>query len=72
MLMNGVYYLNNHGSRWIVLINGIKEKREFTTKSGRKITRTVIEYKNWGNFGTALISYKGKKIRVFADSILDD
>lgn len=71
-MRSGTYYLNNNGSRWVVLINGKKEKRTFVTVSGKQVTRTIIEYRSFGNFGFAIISYKGKKIRVLMDVILND
>ena len=71
-MRTGIYYLNNHGSRWIVFENGKKVKHTFTTKSSKQVTRTIIEYRSFGNFGYAIISYKGKKISVFMDSILED
>lgn len=71
-MRTGVYYLNNSGSRWIVLIDGKKEKRTFTTKSGKQVERTIIYYESFGNFGSACISYKGKKINVLMDTILED
>ena len=71
-MRNGVFYLNNSGSRWVVLENGRREQRSWQTKSGKTITRRVIEYYSFGNFGGALISYKGKKIRVLIDTILND
>jgi hypothetical protein len=51
---------------------GEKEKRTWLTKSGKEVVRTVIYYESFGNFGSCCISYKGKKISVLADSILDD
>lgn len=71
-MMNGTFYLNNSGSRWVHYINGQKEKRTFVTQSGKTITRTILFYESFGNFGTCRISYKGKKISVFADTILED
>lgn len=71
-MRNGVFYLNNSGSRWVVLVNGKKEKRTFKTKSGKDVERTIIYYESFGNFGSACISYKGKKISVLMDSILED
>ena len=69
----GCWYLNNRGDRWIVVDPfGRREKRTWVTKSGKVIDRRVIYYFSFGNFGGALISYKGKKIRVLADTILDD
>lgn len=67
------YYLNNSGSRWVSYdAIGNKVKQTFETKSGKFITRTVIFFESFGNFATCCISYKGKKIKVFADSLLED
>jgi S-adenosylmethionine hydrolase len=71
-MRTGTYYLNNYGSRWVNLENGKKTTITLETKSGNKITRTVIYYEAFGNWATALISYKGKKISVFSDTILED
>jgi len=71
-MRTGTYYLNNHGSKWVNFTNGQKDKRTWQTVSGKTITRTVIYYESFGNFGACLISYKGKKISVLADSILPD
>lgn len=70
--MNNMYYLNNTGPRWVTFDGRSKEKLTFQTKAGKTITRTVQEWQSWGNFAIAIISYKGKKIKVFADTILDD
>lgn len=70
--MNGTYYLNNRGSRWVRYTNGIKDSITLKTKSGNQITRKVSFYELWGNYALAHISYKGKKIRVFSDEILAD
>jgi len=71
-MKNGVFYLNNNGSRWIVLNNGKREKITLKTESGKEITRTVIFYESFGNFASCCISYKGKRINVLTDSILKD
>lgn len=71
-MLNGTYYLNNTGSRWVVYENGKKIKITLKTKSGRDITRTAIHFESFGNFASALISYKGKKTSVLLDTILDD
>jgi hypothetical protein len=71
-MLNGFYYLNNTGHKWVVFEQGQKQKITLFTKSGIKVVRTVIYYESFGNFATALISYKGKKISVFPDSILED
>lgn len=72
MKRNGTFYLNNSGSRWVVFINGEKEKITLETKSGKKVTRTAIYYESFGNFASVCISYKGKKVNVLTDSLLDD
>jgi len=71
-MRTGVYYLNNNGSRWIVLNNGKKEKITLKTESGKEVTRTAIFYESFGNFASVCISYKGKKINILTDTILKD
>jgi hypothetical protein len=68
-----LFYLNNSGHRWIIFDEtGRHEKRTFETKSGKKIERRVNFYESFGNFATCNISYKGRRINVFPDTILDD
>lgn len=71
-MRTGTFYLNNYGSRWINLENGKRTSITLKTKTGKTITRKVIFFESFGNFATALISYKGKKISVFSDTILED
>ena len=72
-MRSGTYYLNNDGSRWIVLDHeGKRERRTWKTESGREVTRRVIYYYSFGNFGGCLINYKGKRERVLTDTILKD
>jgi hypothetical protein len=71
--MENFYYLNNNGSRWVTYDkDGIKQRIVLETISGRLITRTVIFWESFGNYATACISYKGKKINVFTSTILED
>jgi hypothetical protein len=70
-MRNGTYYLNNSGHRWVNFVDGKREKITLENKFGEKITRSVNYWKSFGNFATANISYKGKKINVFPDTILD-
>lgn len=71
-MLNGTFYLNNSGTRWVNFTNGVKDRINLTTESGKQITRTVLYYFSFGNFCGALISYKGKKVKVLSDSILND
>ncbi len=71
-MRNGTFYLNNTGHRWVNYDNGVKDKITLMTKSGKQVTRTAIYWQSFGNFATACISYKGKKISVFPDSTLED
>ena len=71
-MRTGTFYLNNSGTRWVNLTHGHKDKITLKTKSGNDVTRTVIYWEQFGNFATARISYKGKKIDVFTDTILSD
>ena len=64
---------NNNGSRWVTFRDGKKDKITLkTTTPGVTITRTVIYWESFGNFATARISYKGKKISVLTDQVLTD
>ena len=72
-MKKGLYYLNNTGHRWVIFDEtGRREKRTFETKSGVKIERRVNYYEAFGNFATCNISYKGRQINVFPDTILED
>ena len=70
--LTGLYYLNNSGHRWVVYQDGKKEKITLETKSGELVTRSVNYYEQLGNWATANISYKGKRINVFMDTLLED
>jgi hypothetical protein len=69
-----IYYLNNSGHRWVIFdeTGRRKKRRAFETKSGAKIERRVNYYEAFGNFATCNISYKGKRINIFPDTILED
>jgi len=73
MKRTGLFYLNNTGHRWVIFDEtGRREQRTFKTKSGAKVVRRVNYYEAFGNFATCNISYKGKQINVFPDTLLDD
>ena len=73
MNRTGLYYLNNSGHRWVIFDSeGKREQRTFVTASGKQVQRRVIFYEAFGNFATCTISYKGKKISVFPDTVLPD
>ena len=72
-MRTGIYYLNSTGSRWVVFSNnGKKEKITLQTRSGKTVMRTALFYEQCGNFAVVAISYKGKIIKVFTNSLLDD
>ncbi len=72
-MKKGFYYLNNSGHRWVIFDEtGRREKRQWYTKSGAKIERRVNYYEAFGNFATCNISYKGRRINIFPDTILED
>jgi hypothetical protein len=67
------FYLNNTGSRWVRMDRfGNKDKITLETKSGKLVTRTCQFYKSFGNFATIQITYKGKRMMVFPDTVLED
>lgn len=59
-MRNGLYYLNNSGSRWVVYRNDKKEK-VLVVHENQILERTAIEYKSFGNFASVVYYYKGKK-----------
>lgn len=59
-MKNGMYYLNNSGSRWAVYQNGKKEK-VLVIHEDQILERTAIEYKSFGNFASVVYCYKGEK-----------
>ena len=62
---NNIFYLNNSGSRWVVLP---KPKVPVILPDGKKAYRTAICYEAFGNFATVQISYKGiKRFYLFED-----
>ena len=65
-------YLNNNGTKWVHKdVFGNKDKLTLQVSDGSTITRTVEYWEQFGNFATARISIKGKKVKVFPDTILD-
>jgi len=48
----GTYYLNNSGSRWVILTNGKRDSLTLLTKGGKTITRQVEFWSSFGNFAT--------------------
>jgi hypothetical protein len=69
-IKSGVLYLNNSGSKWIVIEEYYKITITLKTVSGKDIVRTPLYFYSFGNFAGAIISYKGKKIRVLMDTVL--
>lgn len=68
-------YLNNDGSKWVTFTDETcrsKVQATFHTKSGRLVTKTVHWFESFGNFAVLVIEHKGKKRKVFADTILND
>lgn len=72
MVRNGMAYINQKATRFVVLEDGKHERLTFTTKLGKRITRRVVYYKLWGNTTVCCIRYKGKRIEVLLDEVLND
>jgi hypothetical protein len=70
--LNGLFYLNNTGHRYVIYKDGKKQAHEFLTNTGKIVVRTAIFYESFGNFAVAQISWKGKKIKVFLGEVLND
>jgi hypothetical protein len=65
-MRTGQFYLNNHGSRWIILENGKKPKIKVLTPEGFKML-TPLYYSSFGNWATVAIQYKGVKYELFPE-----
>ena len=70
--MKATYYLNKTGSRCVTYENGKLSRHTFTASSGKQVSRAILFEEAFGNFGVMCISWKGKKIKVFPDNILED
>ncbi len=68
---DGIYYLNNSGSRWVIYRNGEKEKI-LVEHDGKEIKRTAIEYQQFGNYACAVYYYKGIRCNTLNYKILDE
>jgi hypothetical protein len=66
---NGCLYLNNSGSRWIIIENGEKIKVSVLFPDGHIEKRTCLYFESFGNFAVTCISLKGKKQTFFQDEI---
>ena len=66
MIQNGTYYLNNHGSKWVVFKDGrriqVKVNPDKYNGLQEPIIRRVIYFESFGNFVSALVSIKGKRV----------
>jgi hypothetical protein len=71
MKLNGTYYLNNRGDRWVVFQDGKKPTATIQLPNGKYEKRTILWYESFGNFGVACISYKGVK-RTYLMDVLDN
>jgi len=68
--LNGTYYLNNSGSRWITFENGYKPIVKVLFPSGKIEDRTILYFESFGNFAVTCISIKGKKRTFFQNSFI--
>jgi hypothetical protein len=64
-MLNGTYYLNNHGSRWI---NYPREYVKVRLIDGKIVSRKVLYYESFGNYACACISLHGKRVTLLPDS----
>ena len=58
-MKTGLYYLNNHGSKWVILPKTKLWIKDY--KTGDVILRTPNYFESFGNFASVSYSYKGKK-----------
>ena len=62
-MLNGTYYLNGTGSRWIHLNNGKRSRVYFYAENSTKIlSRSVNFYESFGNFASVNFQFNRKKV----------
>ena len=65
-IKSGLFYLNNNGSRWIIIHNYQKIKVRILPDKYNRLTEPIIRsalfFEAFGNFSSVTISIKGKKI----------
>lgn len=61
---DGLYYLNNTGTRWVIIENGRNARRTFKVKFGGTVTRAVKHFDQAGNFVTCNVWWRGRRINV--------
>lgn len=63
--MDGTYYLNNTGHRWITIKNGKKEKvNVFFPESNVVKQYTIAFWETLGNFGVPYTRIKGEVVQL--------
>jgi hypothetical protein len=65
-MLDGIYYLNNSGSKWVIYRNGSKVKVKVIPDKynnlKKEVVRTAIYFEAFGNFASVCVSIGGKKI----------
>jgi hypothetical protein len=68
--MIGTFYLNNTGSKWVILPRKTNMQVRLIDKAANYDKIRIVEYfEAFGNFATYNLKYKGKRISGFADSV---
>lgn len=74
--LNGLYYLNNNGSRWVIYNNGQKQRIRVLPDNfspcSETIERTAIRFDAFGNFAAAVYYFKGKKYSSLNYELIDE
>jgi len=67
-MRNGTFYLNNSGSRWVVLKDGKHDMPFYLLlKDGTYKLRQADYYTTWGNWSCIVYRYKGVQYRSIPD-----
>ena len=74
-MKNGTYYLNNNGSKWVILEDGKRIKvLVYPDKYNgleTMVIRSVEYFESFGNFASACVSVKGKRIKTLSYQLID-
>lgn len=67
-MRNGILYLNNHGTRWVIFKDGKKDMPILIMdKYGNVQKRVAICFKQFGNWTSVMFRYKGKVYDIIPD-----
>ena len=66
-----IKYLNNHGTRRIVTLGGVRQMDFYIRFNGKLLKRKADYYGSFGNFGTIGFRFRGKRYEELTEEAID-